>query len=111
MYIESTLASSLYTTTDSTTSSTDLSDTDFMTLLIAQLENQDPLNPMEDTDMLGELAQFSSLEQLTAVNETLESMAEAFNAQLVNSAVSFIGLDVRGRGRHHHQRRRTAFPT
>ncbi len=53
---------------------------------------------MEDTDMLGELAQFSSLEQLTAVNETLESMAEAFNAQLVNSAVSFIGLDVVAEG-------------
>lgn len=98
MYTESILGTSVLESTSTTESSTDLSDTEFMTLLIAQLENQDPLDPLSNTDMLGQLAEFANLEQLTSMNSTLESMAEQFNAQIVNSAVSFIGLDVMAEG-------------
>ncbi len=37
---------------------------DFLTLLVAQLQNQDPLNPDDPTEFTAQLAQFSSLEQL-----------------------------------------------
>ena len=44
---------------------------DFLELLIAKLSNQDPLDPMQDEDFVAQLAQFSSLEQLSNMNENL----------------------------------------
>lgn len=43
----------------------------FMTLLITQMQNQDPLNPSSDTEFISQLAQFSSLEQMENLNSTL----------------------------------------
>lgn len=76
------------------TSSSSLGKDEFLTLLIAQLQNQDPLNPVEDAQMIAELAQFSSLEQLTALNESMSGVSELLNVITVNGAVSYIGKDV-----------------
>jgi flagellar basal-body rod modification protein FlgD len=48
---------------------------EFMKLLLAQLKNQDPLEPMDGTDFAAQLAQFSSLEQLKNLNTTLETQS------------------------------------
>jgi len=48
---------------------------DFLTLLVAQLQNQDPLNPDEPTEFTAQLAQFSSLEQLFTLNDTMKNLA------------------------------------
>ena len=48
---------------------------DFLMLLAAQLRYQDPLNPQSDSDFAAQLAQFSSLEQMQNMNETLSAMA------------------------------------
>lgn len=68
---------------------------EFLKLLVTQLQCQDPLNPMESTEFTAQLAQFSSLEQLTNVNDNLAgiySVQQAFhNAQ----AASFIGKEIR----------------
>ena len=64
----------------------------FLKLLIAELSNQDPLNPMEDREFVSQMATFSSLEQMQNMNKTLESMAEAnkFSAvQYIGKAVAF----------------------
>lgn len=62
----------------------------FLKLLIAQLSNQDPLNPMEDREFIAQMAQFSSLEQMTNMSKTLEKMAEADKY----SAVSYVGKHI-----------------
>ncbi|MFA3783845.1 flagellar hook assembly protein FlgD [Melioribacteraceae bacterium 4301-Me] len=46
---------------------------DFFKMLIAQLKNQDPLNPLEGTDFAAQLAQFSALEQLSNLNEAVNN--------------------------------------
>lgn len=48
----------------------------FLMLLIAQLKNQDPLNPMQDREFIAQLAQLNALEQLQQLNATIAAMAE-----------------------------------
>lgn len=48
---------------------------EFLKMLVAQLKNQDPLNPMDGKDMAAQLAQFSTVEQLIQMNKTLEAQA------------------------------------
>jgi len=60
----------------------------FMKMMIAQLQNQDPLNPMDGTQFVAQLAQFSSLEQLQNLNEVMTSLPTYLgnfsNAQMAN---------------------------
>jgi flagellar basal-body rod modification protein FlgD len=67
---------------------------DFMKLLLAQLKNQDPLNPMSGTDFAVQLAQFSSLEQLTNLNTQLQT--QGLNQMTLGYAqsVNMIGKEV-----------------
>jgi flagellar basal-body rod modification protein FlgD len=67
---------------------------DFMKILVAQLQAQDPLAPMEGQEFASQLAQFSSLEQLTNVNSNLEA-SQALDLALSNSAaLALIGKNV-----------------
>ena len=49
---------------------------EFLQLLTTQLKNQDPLSPVDQTQMLSQLAQFSSLEQMTNLNSTMSNAAQ-----------------------------------
>jgi flagellar basal-body rod modification protein FlgD len=49
----------------------------FLKLLVSQLKNQDPLNPADSTQFVGQLAQFSSLEQLIKINQNTTTLAGA----------------------------------
>jgi flagellar basal-body rod modification protein FlgD len=67
---------------------------DFLTLLVAQLKNQDPLNPSDPTQFTAQLAQFSSLEQLFNLNDSMNNMATA-NANAARfTTLNTIGKDV-----------------
>jgi flagellar basal-body rod modification protein FlgD len=71
---------------------------DFLTLLVAQLQHQDPLNPAESTEFTAQLAQFSSLEQLQNIDTTLTGF-EVYQSTLNNIQSSgFIGKTVTASG-------------
>ena len=68
----------------------------FLLLLTTQLENQDPLSPLEPTEFTGQLVQFASVEQQIATNDSMEKLLEVQNASLASAVVGFIGTEVVG---------------
>ena len=64
---------------NSTTSSTDqlASESTFLKLLVAQLQNQDPSSPSDPTQFVGQLTQYSELEQLININTNVQKLAPA----------------------------------
>ncbi|QEN07887.1 flagellar hook assembly protein FlgD [Oceanispirochaeta crateris] len=64
---------------------------DFMKILITQLSHQDPTAPMEDKEFISQMAQFSSLEQITNMNQQFTAMAERLNS---SQAFNVLGKDV-----------------
>ena len=68
--------------------------TTFLSLLTAQIKNQDPLSPMDTTQWTNQLVQYSSVEQQLKANSYLEQLVNAGNAGSMNAAVSYIGKTV-----------------
>ncbi|TYS82466.1 flagellar hook assembly protein FlgD [Rossellomorea aquimaris] len=67
---------------------------DFMKILMTQLQNQDPLNPMEDKDFIAQMATFSTLEQITNLGKTMEQFLETENQNKLISYNQFIGKEI-----------------
>mgnify|MGYP001208938734 FL=1 len=85
------LASQLSSVTSKTTS---LGKDDFLKMLVAQLKHQDPLNPMDGTEFAAQLAQFSSLEQLTNMNTQLTNLGLYQKTMISTEAVNLLGKEV-----------------
>jgi flagellar basal-body rod modification protein FlgD len=64
---------------------------DFLKLLTVQLQNQDPLKPMEDAQFMGQMAQFAALEQTRDLNTSFANFAKQ---QAVATAAQYIGMQV-----------------
>ncbi len=62
---------------------------DFLKILVAQLSNQDPMQPMQDAEFIGQMAQFSSLEQMTNMNTSLNKFVDR---QLQSSMTDYADL-------------------
>ena len=71
-------------TTSKTKTSQDLGKDDFLNLLVTQLKYQDPMSPMEDKEFISQMAQFTSLEQMKNMNNSVQ----------ITQATSFIGKQV-----------------
>jgi flagellar basal-body rod modification protein FlgD len=69
----------------------DLGKDDFLKLFVAQLQHQDPMNPMSDSDFMGQMASFSTLEQVSNLAAANQQMAAA---QTSSSAIGLIGRTV-----------------
>jgi flagellar basal-body rod modification protein FlgD len=67
---------------------------EFLTMFVAQLRNQDPLNPLDATEFTAQLAQYSSLEQLLNINGNLESLNASQEQDHRLQALDFLGKEV-----------------
>lgn len=92
--IDSSLSLTEYQKANRKTGSSTLGKDDFLKLLMAQLQNQDPTNPMDDTTFIAQMAQFSSLEQITNMNSTLEKFISQQQQSQLISYNQFIGKEV-----------------
>jgi flagellar basal-body rod modification protein FlgD len=81
-----------------TVGSKELGQDAFLRLLVTQLRQQDPLNPMDSTQFTAQLAQFASLEQLTKANKSLENVLIAQIANTNLTATSLVGKTVKAAG-------------
>ena len=70
----------------------------FLTLLTAQLRNQDPLKPVESTQFVAQLASFSAVEQQVQSNAKLEGILEALASGATGGLSQWIGQEVRNPG-------------
>jgi flagellar basal-body rod modification protein FlgD len=80
---------SINQTTSSSTGKNTLGKDDFLKILTIQLSNQDPANPLQDKDFVAQMAQFSTLEQMTNMNKTLEQMSQAQFASVIGKNVTW----------------------
>jgi flagellar basal-body rod modification protein FlgD len=87
---------------NSLTNGTAMGKEDFLKLMLAQLQNQDPMSPMEGTEFASQLAQFTSLEQLMNLNDSMDTSINAnyFLSQSINNtlAATLIGKEVKLNG-------------
>jgi flagellar basal-body rod modification protein FlgD len=67
----------------------------FMRLMITQMNNQDPLNPAENSEFVAQLAQFSSVEGITNLNTKVGEMAASFQSSQALQASALVGRSVR----------------
>ena len=84
--INSTTNTSTSTSTTATSSNSSLGKDDFLKLLVTQLQYQNPLDPMDNTEFVAQMAQFSSLEQMQNLNAT---MANMHASNMIGSTINF----------------------
>jgi flagellar basal-body rod modification protein FlgD len=85
--------------TTSTTSSNNPTDAAasqdrFLKLLVAQLNNQDPMNPMDNAQMTSQMAQINTVSGIQQLNETMKSMSSQFSTMQVLQGASLVGKGV-----------------
>lgn len=88
--VSSVLAGQISQNVAQRTGATSVSQSEFLTLFVTQLQHQDPLSPLEPDQLTAQLAQFASLEQLTGVNTRLDQLSVLSQQGLL----SLIGRDV-----------------
>ena len=76
---------------DGKTTSQSLGKDDFLKLLIVQMQNQDPTDPMDNTEFIAQMAEFSTLEQMTNMNSNFDKLSSVLTS---NSALGTIGKTV-----------------
>jgi flagellar basal-body rod modification protein FlgD len=79
------------TATQKSTLAADFSD--FLQLLTTQLQNQDPLNPMDSTEFTNQLVQFSQVEQQINTNQKLDGLLSTQLSSSISAALGYVGMD------------------
>lgn len=92
--IDSSLYLSSYQNQAKTTGSSTLGKDDFLKILMVQLQNQDPANPLEDKEFIAQMATFSSLEQMTNMNTSIQNLVEVMGKSDLVSYSHLVGKEV-----------------
>ena len=90
----SSVAASTGTSASSSTTDTAAMQDRFLKLLVAQINNQDPMSPMDNAQMTSQMAQINTVSGIQQVNQTLTSMAAQFTAMQVLQGTSMVGHNV-----------------
>ena len=69
----------------------------FLQLLVTQIKQQDPMNPMDNTTFVTQLAQFSSLEQLTSMSSQLGKLNNSSAISMIGKQVAYTTTDASGK--------------
>ncbi|WP_044478354.1 flagellar hook assembly protein FlgD [Paenibacillus antibioticophila] len=87
------LWSNYSSTNASTKTDNELGKDSFLKLMLTQMQNQDPLSPMDNKDMIAQMAQFTSVEQLVNISSQLSAMSQSLgnNSGLIGKVVSWQG--------------------
>jgi flagellar basal-body rod modification protein FlgD len=96
MSVTATTATSVASTTSSSSSTTasSLTSSDFLNLLVSELQNQDPLDPTNSTDFINQLTSYANFDQQQTLNTNLSSLATSFNSLMTLNASNYIGKTV-----------------
>ncbi len=86
------------TTANAAAGKTTLGQADFLKLLTAQMSNQDPFNPVDNTQMIAQMAQFSSVAGISQMNTTLSAIATKLGATSTGDAMNYVGKSVLTQG-------------
>lgn len=92
--IDSSLLLTNYQKEQRKTGSSTLGKDDFLKLLITQLQHQDPTSPMQDKEFIAQMAQFSSLEQMTNMTSAMEKFVESQQQNKLISYNQFVGKEI-----------------
>lgn len=71
-----------------------LNQNDFLKLMTAQMQNQDPFNPVDNTQMVAQMAQFSSLAGISEMNTTMKAISDKLGATSASDAMGYVGKTV-----------------
>ncbi|MFH1144394.1 MAG: flagellar hook capping FlgD N-terminal domain-containing protein [Candidatus Eisenbacteria bacterium] len=82
------------TTSTSSSATAVMGKEDFLKLLVTQMTHQDPLNPIEDTEFVAQLAQFSTLEQMQNLNTGISDQAALLQSLGNSMAAALVGREV-----------------
>ena len=81
-------------TTTTTKSSTSLGQSDFLKLMTAQMQNQDPFNPVDNTQMVAQMAQISTTSGISEMNSTMKAIADKLGVTSTGEAMGYVGKTV-----------------
>jgi len=82
------------TSTTTAPNKTTLGQSDFLTLMTAQLKNQDPFQPQDNNQMIAQMAQFSTVTGITQLNTTLTGVSTQISQNRIATAANFVGKTV-----------------
>ena len=87
-------ATTATTSTSSSSASSSLSSTDFLSLLVSELQNQHPLNATSTTDFINQLTSYANFNEQQSINTSMTSLASSFSSLVTLNSVNYIGHTV-----------------
>lgn len=93
---DTTATASLYNTGTSTAAKSSADDTQnrFLSLLVAQMKNQDPLNPLDNAQVTSQMAQLSTVQGIENMNKSLQTLTQSLSSNQMTQAANLIGHGV-----------------